>query len=158
MGWWQQNHCITALWRRTVLRTVPATQWVPYKYLLHPCPFHLPGQDFHYVYQLSITHVCKDFPSKTLIAAISKMPAKSTVAEEIVCHARDYAASDLTECKTHIMQDSTSTKKIKCKAGLTSFQILPIKQDLINILYPVSYCFNCVIHICIKCNLTVYLL
>lgn len=45
---------------------------------------------------------------------------------------------------------------MKCKAGFTLFQILPIKQSLINILYPTIS--NCVIQICIKYNLTIYLL
>ena len=39
----------------------------------------------------------------------------------------------------------------KCKAEFTLFQILPIKQDLINSLYPTIS--NSVIQICIKCNL-----
>ena len=41
--------------------------------------------------------------------------------------------------------------KNKCKAGYTFFQILPIKQILVNILYPTTS--NCVIQMCIKCNL-----
>ena len=39
----------------------------------------------------------------------------------------------------------------KGKARFTFFQILPIKQILINILYPTIS--DCVIQICIKCNL-----
>lgn len=39
----------------------------------------------------------------------------------------------------------------KGKARFTFFQILPIKQILINILYLTFS--NCVIQICIKCNL-----
>lgn len=37
----------------------------------------------------------------------------------------------------------------KCKAGLTLFLNLPIKQGLINILYPTIS--SCVVQICIKC-------
>lgn len=44
-----------------------------------------------------------------------------------------------------------SLPKNKGKARFTFFQILPIKQILINILYPTIS--DCVIQICIKCNL-----